>query len=55
MTRIPIFSAAAIAIILGAAGPATAQNQPSGDRPNHLVERFMTIYDTNDNGVVSEA
>ena len=55
MTKIPIFSAAAIAIILGAAGPATAQNQPSGDRPNHQVERFMIIYDTNGNGTVSEA
>ncbi len=55
MTNTPIFSAAAIAIILGAAGAATAQNQPSGDRPNHQVERFMTIYDTNGNGTVSEA
>ena len=55
MTKNPIFSAAAIAIIFGAAGPATAQNQPSGDRPNHQVERFMMIYDTNGDGTVSAA
>ena len=55
MTRIPNFSAAAHALSAGAAGRATAQNQPSGDRPTHVVERFMTIADTNDNGVVSEA
>ncbi len=55
MTKTPIFSAAAIAIILGAAGAATAQSPPPRDQPNHQVERFLMIYDTNGDGTVSQA
>ncbi len=55
MTRTPILGAAAMAIILGAAGAAAAQSQPAGEQPNHRVERFQTIYDTNGDGTVSGA
>jgi len=33
----------------------TAQGQMPGERPNHRVERFLTIYDTNGDGTVSQA
>ena len=54
MIKSPIFGAAAIAIIFGAADAATAQSPPPRDQPNHLVERFLTIYDTNGDGTVSQ-
>ncbi len=54
MTKSPIYGAAAIAIILGAADAATAQSPPPRDQPNRLVERFLTIYDTNGDGTVSQ-
>ncbi len=53
MIRSPIIGAAAIAMVLGAAGAANAQNPPR-DQPNHQVERFMMIYDTNGDGTVSQ-
>ncbi len=55
MTKSSIFGAAAMAIVLGATGAATAQSRPPGDRPNHRVEQFMMIYDTNGDGTVSQA
>ncbi len=54
MIKSPIFGAAAIAIIFGAADAATAQSPPPRDQPNHLVERFLTIDDTNGDGTVSQ-
>jgi len=55
MNKSSIISAAAITITLGAASAATAQGPAQGDRPNHHVERFMMIYDTNGDGTVGQA
>ncbi len=55
MIGTPILGAAAMAILLGAAGAAMAQSQPPHGQPNHWVERFQTIYDTNGDGTVSAA
>lgn len=55
MNKSSIFGVAAITIILGAAGTATAQGPMRGDQPNHRVERFMMIYDTNGDGNVDQA
>ena len=55
MNKSSIFGAVAITIIVGAAGAATAQGPGRGDQPNHRVERFMMIYDTNGDGNVNQA
>ena len=55
MIKSPILGAAAMAIILGAAGAAVAQSQMPHNQPNRWVERFQTIYDTNGDGTVSAA
>ncbi len=54
MIKTSIIGAAALATLLGAAA-AMAQGQAPGERPNHRVERFLTIYDTNGDGTVSQA
>ncbi len=48
-------STAALTIILGASGVAVAQNPPAREQPNRGVERFLTIYDTNGDGTVTQA
>ena len=54
MNKTTILGALAISTIIGTAGVATAQDRPKGDRPNHSVERFMMIYDTNSDGTVDQ-
>ncbi len=55
MIRTSIVGTAAVAIILAAAGAATAQNQPPRDPPNRHVERFLLVYDANGHGTVGQA
>lgn len=54
MIRTSIFGAAALATLIGATA-SMAQGQAPGEPPNRRVERFLTIYDTNGDGTVSQA
>ncbi len=55
MNTNPILGAAALAIILGTTGGAAAQDRAARDQPSRHVARFLTIYDTNGDGTVSQA
>lgn len=55
MTRFQILGTSALTLLLAASGAAMAQDRPAEDRPNRIVERFLAIYDTNGDGIVSQA